>query len=141
MFLNDLNISGSGLSAERLRMDIISQNLANVDTTKGANGQPYRRETVTFQERTQTTFDSYLDAEQGPGGVEVSAISQDPSPLKLEYDPSNPDANAQGYVQLPNVDTVTEMSDLMEASKSYDADITAFNAIKDIANTALQIGK
>jgi flagellar basal-body rod protein FlgC len=142
MFLDSLNIAGSGLSAERLRMDVISQNLANVDTTKGADGLPYIRKTVTFQERTQNTFDSYLnDAQQGPGGVEVSAIGEDPSALKLEYDPSDPNANAQGYVQLPNIDTVTEMSDLMEASKSYSADITAFNAVKDITSAALQIGK
>ena len=141
MFLNALNIAGSGLSAQRLRMDVISQNLANVDTTSDVNGQPYRRKTVTLQEITQPTFNSYLDEEQGPGGVEVSQISDDPTPLKLQYDPSNPSANAQGYVELPNVDTVTEMTDLMEASKSYNADITAFNALKGIAATALQIGK
>lgn len=141
MFLNSLNIAGSGLTAQRLRMDIISQNLANVDTTKDASGGPYRRKTVTLQERTQTTFDSYLDEAQGPGGVQVSSIGEDPSDFKLKYDPSNPDANAQGYVELPNVDTVTEMTDLMESSKSYQADITAFNAIKTMAVDALQINK
>lgn len=142
MFLNALNIPGSGLAAERLRMDVVSQNLANVDTTGGAAGGTYRRKTVTFAERTQTTFDGYLDQEQNqPGGVQVTQIGQDPTPFKLEYDPTNASANAQGYVELPNVDTVTEMTDLMEASKSYSADVTAFNALKTIANTALQIGK
>lgn len=141
MFLNSLNIAGSGLTAQRLRMDIISQNLANVDTTNDGNGQPYRRKTVTLQERTQTTFDSYLSQEQGPGGVQVSQIGEDQTDFKLKYDPTNPDANAQGYVQLPNVDTVTEMTDLMESSKSYQADITAFNALKGMAVNALQINK
>lgn len=142
MFLNSLNIAGSGLTAQRLRMDVISQNLANVDTTNAGNGQPYRRKTVTLAERTQTTFSGYLDEEQNqPGGVEVAAIGEDPTDFKLEYDPTDPSANAQGYVQLPNVDTVTEMTDLMEASKSYSANITSFNALKDITNTALQIGK
>ena len=142
MFLNSLNISGSGLTAQRLRMDIISQNLANVDTTKGVNGQPYRRKTVTLSERTQNTFSNYLDTLEGqPGGVEVSAIGEDSTDFKLEYDPTNADANAQGYVLKPNVDTVTEMTDLLEASKSYSANITSFNALKNIAYTALSIGK
>lgn len=142
MFLNSLNISGSGLTAQRLRMDIISQNLANVDTTNGANGEPYRRKTVTLSERTQTTFSGYLDELEGqPGGVQVSEIGEDPTDFKLKYDPENPDADEQGYVHLPNVDTVTEMTDLMEASKSYSANIMAFNAVKGMAVTALEIGK
>lgn len=142
MFLNSLNISGSGLTAQRLRMDVISQNLANVDTTNGPNGEPYRRKTVTLTERTHTTFSGYLDKLEGqPGGVEVSEIGEDPTDFKLKYDPGNPDADEQGYVHLPNVDTVTEMTDLMEASKSYSANIMAFNAVKGMAVTALEIGK
>jgi flagellar basal-body rod protein FlgC len=142
MFLNSLDIAGSGLTAQRLRMDIISQNLSNVDTTRDANGQTYRRKTVTLSERTQSTFSGYLDKVDGqPGGVEVSAIGEDPTDFKLKYDPSSPDANAQGYVQLPNVDTVTEMTDLMESSKAYSANVTSFNALKNIAVTALEIGK
>ena len=142
MFLNSLNIAGSGMTAQRLRMDIITQNLANRDTTVGANGQPYRRKTVTLQESTQETFQNYLGAtENSPGGVQVASINEDMSDLKLEYDPSNPSANAQGYVQLPNVDSVTEMTDMMETSKSYNADIQAFNALKGMAVTALEIGK
>lgn len=142
MFLNSLNIPGSGLTAQRLRMDVIAQNLANVDTTNGADGETYRRKTVSFSERTQTTFSGYLDEQLNqPGGVEVSAINEDPTDFKLVYDPTNPDANEEGYVELPNVDTVTEMTDLMEASKSYSANITSFNALKNIVNTALNIGK
>lgn len=141
MFLNSLNIAGSGLTAQRLRMDVISQNLANVDTT-GAAGQTYRRKTVTLSEREQNTFSGYLDEQEGqPGGVEVSAINEDPTDFRLKYDPTSADANAQGYVEMPNVDTVTEMTDLMEASKSYSANITSFNALKTIVNTALQISK
>lgn len=142
MFLNSLNISGSGLTAQRLRMDIISQNLANIDTTNTGNGEPYRRKTVELSERTQDTFSGYLDTLEGqPGGVQVSKIGEDPTDFKLEYDPTNADANAEGYVQMPNVDTVTEMTDLMEASKSYSANITSFNAVKNMAVTALEIGK
>jgi flagellar basal-body rod protein FlgC len=141
MFLNSLNIPGSGMTAQRLRMDIISQNLANQDTTQGPNGQPYRRETVTFQERMQQTYAADGTVEEGPGGVQVSAINDDMSDFKLAYDPSDPNANAQGYVEMPNVDSVTEMTDMMEASKSYDADVQAFNSLKGIAVTALEIGK
>lgn len=142
MFLNSLNISGSALTAQRLRMDVISQNLSNVDTTNIGNGQPYRRKTVELTERMQTTFSGYLDEQtDSPGGVEVSSIGEDPSDFKLEYNPTDPDANAQGYVRLPNVDTVTEMTDLMEASKSYSANVTSFNAMKTLADKALEIGK
>ena len=120
-------------------MDVISQNLANVDTT-GTAGQTYRRKTVTLSEREQKTFSGYLDEQEGqPGGVEVAAIGEDPTDFKLKFDPTSADANAQGYVEMPNVDTVTEMTDLMEASKSYSANITSFNALKTIVNTALQI--
>ena len=141
MFLNSLNISGSGMTAQRLRMDVISQNLANQDTTVGAGGGPYRRKTVTFQEISQPTFAGYLGEGEGPGGVQVSAINEDASDFRLEYDPSDPAADAAGYVRLPNVDAVTEMTDLMEASRSYETDVTAFNALKGMAVTALEIGK
>jgi len=141
MFLNSLNIPGSGMTAQRLRMDIISQNLANQDTTAGANEKPYIRKSVTLQERTQQTFEDYLGSAESSGGVQVASINEDTSDIKLEYDPNNANANAQGYVELPNVDTVTEMTDLMEASRSYQSNVTAFNALKGIALTALQIGK
>ena len=142
MYLSSLNIPGSGMTAERLRMDIISQNLSNQDTTEGPNGQPYRRETVTLESMTQQSFDGVLGtAVNGPGGVEVTSINQDMSPFKLSYDPSDPNANAQGYVEMPNVDSVTEMTDMMEASESYNADVQAFNALKGIAVSALDIGK
>ena len=142
MFLNSLNIAGSGLTAQRLRIDVVSQNLANVDTTNGAGVDPYRRKTVTFEERTQTTFKGYLDKYTGqPGGVSVKSIGEDPTDFKLEFDPTNPVAAADGYVRLPNVDTVTEMTDLLESSKAYTANVTAFNTLKNISNGALNIGR
>lgn len=141
MFLQSLNIPGSGMTAQQLRMDVISENLANADTTRTQNGQPYRRKETVLQEDTQTSFDAVLGSVQEPGGVKVASIQDDPSALKLSYDPSNPDANAAGYVTLPNVDTTTEMVGLMSASRSYEADVTAFNALKEITQTGLQIGK
>jgi flagellar basal-body rod protein FlgC len=141
MFLNSLNISGSGMTAQRLRMDVISQNLANQDTTRGVSGQPYRRMVVELQEITQNNFSDLVNAQKGVGGVEVSSVKGDPSDFKLSYDPSNPDAGADGYVKLPNVDTTTEMVDLMSASRSYESDVTAFNALKGMALSALEIGR
>jgi flagellar basal-body rod protein FlgC len=142
MFLNSLNIAGSGLTAQRLRIDVVSQNLANVDTTNGAGVDPYRRRTVTLGERTQNTFEGYLNELSGqPGGVEVVSIGEDPTDFKLSYDPTNADADADGYVRLPNVDTVTEMTDLLESSKAYSANVTSFNAVKNMTTSALNIGK
>lgn len=141
MFLNGLNISGSGMSAQRLNMDIISQNLANEYTTTAANGQPYRRKEVVFQEAVQQNYTALTGSTTGPGGVMVTAVRDDPAAFKLEYNPQSPNANANGYVELPNVDTTTEMVNLMSASRSYEADVTAFNAMKGIASTALDIGK
>ena len=129
------------MTAQRLRMDIISQNLANEDTTKAANGQPYRRKITVLQEKSQTEFDQALGNVQAPGGVEVSQVLEDTADFKLKYDPSSPDAGTDGYVRLPNVDTTTEMVDLMSASRSYQSDVTAFNALKGMALSALDIGK
>jgi flagellar basal-body rod protein FlgC len=141
MFLDSLNISGSGMTAQRLRMDIISQNLANQDTTRGANGLPYQRKVVEMQEIKQTNFSDLVNAQKGIGGVEITSVKADPSDFKLSYDPTSADAGADGYVKLPNVDTTTEMVDLMAASRSYGSDVTAFNALKGMALTALEIGK
>lgn len=142
MFLNSLDISGSGLTAQRLRMDIISQNIANQDTSGTPDSDPYTRQMVVFQEK-ELSFGSYLNGETGisGGGVQVSAVVGDTSDYKLVYDPTNANANADGYVEYPNVDTVTEITDMLEASKSYNADIQAFNAVKGILSTALEIGR
>jgi flagellar basal-body rod protein FlgC len=146
-----LETSASALTAERLRMDVISGNIANANTTRTAEGGPYRRQMVQLESR--PSFASLLAQSGGaPGsapaafaqvgqGVRVAAIVQDQRPFKLKYDPTHPDADATGYVQLPNVETVTEMVDLMTASRAYEANVTALNAFKAMVSSALQIGK
>ena len=115
-----LRISASGLSAERLRMDVISDNLANANTTRGANGQPYQRKEVVLQQGGQS-FSDVL------GGVQVAGIVADPAPNRRVYDPGHPDADAQGYVTMPNVSSVTEMTDLITSTRGYEADVQAMN--------------
>jgi flagellar basal-body rod protein FlgC len=121
-------------------MDVTAENLANAQTTKGADGQPYRRKEVVLQEIPSGGFGSQLATAMGPaGGVEVSGIVQDQTAGKLVYDPGNPDANAQGYVQMPNVDTVTEMTDLIDAQRAYEANVTAMNATKQMFTKTLDL--
>ena len=126
-----LDISASGMAADRLRMQVIAENLANANSTKGADGEPYRRKSVSLQEA--PSFESVL------GGVEVKGITEDRSPGRRVYDPANPDADQQGYVTLPNVDSVTEMVDLITASRGYDANVQALNAAKQMFQKALDI--
>jgi len=124
-----LGISASGMAAERLRMDVTSDNLANADSTKGANGQPYQRQEVVLQARGQNFADVLGNAQ---AGVQVAGIVNDPTPGRQVYDPSSPDANAQGYVTMPNVNTVTEMTDLITESRSYEADTQAMTTAKQL---------
>ena len=145
-FLNSLNIGGSALSAQRLRMDIIAQNLANSQTTRTESGEPYRRQQVVFAER--GNFSNVLASKIANkrsklalSGVVVAEVVEDESPLKPVYDPTHVDADENGYVYLPNVDTAKEQIDLMAATRSYDANITVVNAVKSMAVKALQIGK
>jgi flagellar basal-body rod protein FlgC len=126
-----LQISASGMAATRLQMQVTAENLANADSTEGADGLPYRRKSVTLREA--PSFDQVL------GGVEATGIVQDPSPGRHVYDPANPDADAQGYVTLPNVDTVTEMVDLIAAQRGYDANVQALNAAKQMFQKALDL--
>jgi flagellar basal-body rod protein FlgC len=128
-----LRISASGMTAERLRMDVIAENLANANTTRGANGQPYRRKEVVLQEGSGKTFDQVL------GGVSVTGVVDDQSPLRRVYDPGNPDADAKGFVSLPNVSSVTEMVDLITAQRGYEADIQAMNNARTMFTRALDI--
>lgn len=144
-FFNSLDIGASGLTAQRLRMDTISQNIANVNS-RTANGTPYRRKEVLFQERTGgDSFSSVLsDASSklyGGQGVRVSAIVDDQSEFKKVFDPGHPDADKDGYVSMPNVDIVTEMVNMISASRSYEANVTSINATKSMALKALEIGK
>lgn len=138
------DINASGMTAQRLRSDTISQNLANIDTTRSADGGPYVRKTVMFQEKQNMDFDSLLMTTIGQigNGVKVTSIVNDTSTaMKEVYDPSHPDADENGYVFYPNVNTVTEMTNLIDASRSYEANITAFNASKSMATSGLNIGK
>jgi flagellar basal-body rod protein FlgC len=140
-----LDISGSGLSAERLRMDVVAENLANAQTTKGANGQPYKRKEVVLQEIGGGGFGAALAGAIGSSqssagrGVQVAGIVQDATPGKQVYDPTHPDANAQGYVTMPNVEPVTEMVDLITASRSYEADVTAMQTSKQMFTKTLDL--
>jgi flagellar basal-body rod protein FlgC len=143
---SNFEISGSALTLQRLKMDVVSANIANATTTRGrlVNGQwePYRRKVVLSQ-TVQPSFESVLfNRTQGiAGGVKAVGISEDPAPFHLVYQPDNPDADAQGYVRMPNVDMVKEMVDMMAATRLYEANVTVLNASKSMAIKALEIGK
>jgi flagellar basal-body rod protein FlgC len=141
-----IDSAGSGLSAERLRMDVTSENLANAQTTKGANGQPYRRKEVVLQQAgSMGSFGSVLTAAMGKGGaavthgVQVAGIVEDATALKRIYDPGHPDADKNGYVTMPNVNTVTEMTDLISSSRAYEANVTAMQTAKQMFSKTLDI--
>ncbi|UFU01020.1 flagellar basal body rod protein FlgC [Radiobacillus kanasensis] len=147
---HSINTSASALTAQRLRMDTVSSNLANAETTRATineNGEyePYRRKMVVFESK-DNSFNSFLQkarvgsSSQG-SGVRVKEIAEDDEPFKLVYNPNHPDANEEGYVQLPNVDPLKEMVDLMSATRSYEANVTALNATKSMLLKALEIGK
>ena len=141
-----MNISASALTATRLRMDVITENMANSNTTRAANGEPYRRKYVVFQEKVDNRYDSafasfFQRARHAPGGVRVLEIGTDMSEFKYDYDPSHPDADENGYVRYPNVEVVQEMVDMMSAYRAYEANITALNTFKDMAVKTLELGK
>ncbi len=151
-FLSTINIIGSGITAQHLRLDVISQNITNINTTRTEDGGPYRRKMVVFQAQnaTRDAFRVAMDRAQGmvsnaraatSGGVRVVEIADDPSDLKLKYDPTDPDANEEGYVELPNVDLVKEITDAMAASQAYSADVTAFNVLKGVISAGMEIGR
>jgi flagellar basal-body rod protein FlgC len=129
---DSLSISSSGMSAERLRMDVIAENLANANTTRGPNGQPYQRQEVLL-EQASPSFGSVL------GGVQVAGIVNDPTPARKVYDPGHPDADKNGYVTLPNVNPVNEMVDLITASRGYEANVTAMTAAKQMFTKSLEV--
>lgn len=136
-----MDISGSGLTAERLRMNVVSDNIANMDTLITPQGGPYQRQEVIFTTANIDQPNIPGNPEMQSEGVQVAGIVQDPTAGKVVYDPQNPAANAQGYVTYPNVNIVTEMTDMMAATRSYQANVTAFNMSKTMAQDALQIGK
>jgi len=142
-----LNISASGLTAQRFRMDVVSSNIANSDTTRekkvGGQWQPYQRKVVNLAP-VQNSFQSVLDDSMGSsagGGVQVASVTADTTPFNEKYDPSDPDADKNGYVKEPNVDPLKEMVDLMDANRSYEANVTVMNANKNMLTKALDIGR
>jgi flagellar basal-body rod protein FlgC len=144
-----MDISASALTAQRFRMDIIGENMANATNSRTENGQPYRRKAVVFQERPASgmPFSKFLQHSRfrlgnlTPGGVRVTRVIEDPSDFKLKYDPTHPDANEEGYVEMPNVDLEKEMVDMLVATRSYEANITALNNFKATAMKAIEIGR
>lgn len=151
-FLKTLDISASGLTAQRMRMDIVSENLANASTTRTASGGPYRRRVAVLSEKKGNPFSWHLEnashtatntlkKASSQAGVKVSGIYEDPSDFKIIHDPDHPDADEDGYVRMPNVEELKEILDMMSATRSYEANITAFNATKGMAMKALEIGR
>ena len=138
-----IDTSASGLTAERLRMDVISNNIANVNTTRTQDGEPFRRKMVIFESRNPRGSWWFQDRQkpQVPGtGVRVNAIMEDMAPFKMEYDPNHPDADPEGYVRRPNINIVHEMVDMITATRAYEANVTCINSAKDMTNAALNIG-
>ena len=154
-FLSALNISASGMTAERMRLDVASENISNLETTRTEDGGPYKRKMVVFETVKNRSFQEVLNGpargvrENGrkvksigsAGGVRVAEIVEDDRDFKPVYDPLHPDADVDGYVMMPNVDLVKETIDSMSASRGYDANLTAFNAVKAMATKALEIGR
>ncbi|HIR47449.1 MAG TPA: flagellar basal body rod protein FlgC [Candidatus Caccousia avicola] len=146
-FLSSVNVIGSGLTAQQQRLDVISENVTNINTTRTEGGGPYRRKMVVLEEEnSDSPFRQALDKAMGrrnsaQGGVRVAEIVEDESDFKLSYDPENPDANEDGYVELPNVDLVKEISDAMAANQAYSANVTAFNVLKQVIAKGLEIGQ
>ena len=155
-FVSSIDVIGSGFTAQQQRLDIVSENIVNMNTTRTENGEgPYRRKVVVFEAdngggsrfrdvlaRTRTgRGGSFAGSEPTIGGVRVVEIGEDPSDFKLKYDPDNPDANEDGYVELPNVDLVMEITDGMAANQAFTANVTAFTLLKTLISKGLEIGK
>jgi flagellar basal-body rod protein FlgC len=137
-----MRISASGLAAERLRMDTIASNIANAQTTRGENGQPYKRKVAVFSENLKNEMNKATGkTEKVHMGVKAVGIVEDESPLRRVYDPSHPDADEEGYVTMPNVNILNEMADLMAATRAYEANITAVNAEKGMFTKTLELGR
>ena len=152
-FLSTINIIGSGITAQHLRLDVISENVTNINTTRREEVGPFRRKMVVFQAQNATRDAVRVAMDRArngmvsnagfetSGGVRVVELAEDPSDFKLKYDPTDPDANEEGYVELPNVDLVKEITDAMAASQAYSADVTAFNVLKSVISSGLEIGR
>lgn len=143
-FFSSMNVSSSALTAERTRMNLISSNLANANTTRTPEGGPYKRKDAVFSTApVENPFDRALEgaAAQQVRKVEVSEIIEDQNPPRIVFDPGHPDANPQGYVAMPNVNVVEEMADMIGATRAYEANVTAVQAAKSMAMKTLEIGR
>jgi len=153
-FMNSINIVGSGLTAQQLRLDIVAENVTNSQTTRVENGEgAYRRKMVVFEAvsgrdsfraalaRAANGLISNSDVSPTAGGVRVTEIVEDESPMKIVYDPTHPDADEEGYLEMPNVDMVKEMADAMAATRAYASNVTAFNTLKAVISSGLEIGR
>lgn len=142
---NPIDISATGMTAERTRMEIISKNIANANVTRTSSGTPYRRQMVVFKQNEKTPFSAYLSKYSNEllksKGVKITAIIEDITPFKQVYEPGHPDADNNGYVQMPNVDITTEMVDMISATRAYEANMSAINSAKNMAMKALEIGR
>jgi flagellar basal-body rod protein FlgC len=135
-----IDASASALTAERTRIEVAVSNIANADSTRGPDGKPYRRRDVVLAADTEHSFDAAL-GHAGVSGVKVAAIVEDQSPFKRRFDPSHPDADKDGFVAMPNVDTPEEMVNMMTASRAYQANLTAIGLIRELVTRALELGK
>ena len=153
-FLSTINIVGSGLTAQQLRLDIVAENVTNSQTTRVENGEgAYRRKIVVFQAvdgrntfrdalaRASARAVSNTVAQPNAGGVRVTQILEDDAPMKMVYDPTHPDADEDGYLEMPNVDMVKEIADAMAASRAFASNVTAFNTLKSVISSGLELGK
>jgi flagellar basal-body rod protein FlgC len=135
-----ISASASALSAERTRIEVAISNMANAESTRSANGEPYRRRDVVLEASPVATFDGALGRASATG-VRVAAVMQDPSAFRRRYEPSHPDADAEGFVSLPNVDQPQEMVDMLSAARAYQANLTAIGLIRDLVARALELGR
>ncbi len=146
-FLNSMSVVGSGLTAQQQRLDVISENITNMNTTRTEDGGPYTRKIVVLEAEENNSFSSAMarasqkSTTETQGGVRVAEIIEDTADYKLVYDPTHPDANELGYVEMPNVDLIKETADAMAASQAFSANATAFGVLKQVTAAALQIGK
>jgi flagellar basal-body rod protein FlgC len=138
--MSALNASASALNVERTRIEVAVSNLANAESTRGPDGKPYRRRDVVVAATTQDSFDAAL-GQAAASGVQVAGIVEDQSPFRRRYDPSHPDADAEGFVAMPNVDTPEEMVNMLSASRAYQANLSAIGLIREMVQKSLEIGK
>jgi flagellar basal-body rod protein FlgC len=137
---NAITASASALNAQRARMEVAVSNLANAESTRGVDGQPYRRRDVVLQSAAVGGFDAAM-GRAGAIGVEVGQIVEDTEPFQRRFEPAHPDADAEGFVSVPNVDVPEEMVDMLGAARAYQANLTAINVIRDTVQRALELGK